>query len=288
MLVAHLHDRHLGHVRGEFVDLEGCRLYYFAAGTRGAGEPVVFIHGFPAASHLWSDVIRDIPAGHRLVVVDLLGFGRSDRPATASLTAGAHADRVLKLMDDLRIEAACIVGHGMGGAVAQHLAVHAASRVTRLGLVNSTAFDEWPRRAARVARAVAGTPLGRMLGAPLLAGVAHSSLLRGFEDREEGRHALDHYLRAFTTRLGTDALIAQLRAMRDDSVATLGGRLGEIRVPTAVIWGANDPWLPVALGERLCAAIPGATLEIIPGARHFSPNDAPERVAAAVAALLAR
>ena len=222
------------------------------------------------------------------MVVDLLGFGRSDRPTNSSLTAGAHAERVLKLMDDLRIETACVVGHGMGGAVAQQLAVHAATRVTRLALVNSTAFDAWPRGAARLARAVAGTPLARVLGAALLAGLAHPSLLRGFADREEGRHALDHYLRAFTTRLGTDALIAQLRAMRDDRVATLGERLGEINAPTAVIWGANDPWLPVALGERLRDAIPGATLEVIPGARHFTPNDAPERVAAAVGSLLAR
>ena len=275
-------------MRGEFVDLEGCRLYYFAAGTRGVGEPVVFIHGFPTASHLWSEVARDMPAGHRLVLVDLLGFGRSDRPANAPLTAAAHADRVLKLMDDLRIDAACIVGHGMGGAVAQQLAVHAPARVTRLALVNSTAFDTWPRGAARVARVVAGTSLGRLLGAPLLAGLAHTSLLHGFADREVGRHELDHYLRAFTTRLGVDALVAQFRALRDDGVSALGARLCDVRVPTAVIWGADDPWLPVTLGERLRNAIPGATLEVIPGARHFTPHDAPERVAAALGALLRR
>lgn len=275
-------------MRGEFVDLKGCRLYYFAAGTRGAGEPVVFLHGFPASSHLWSEVVRGIPAGHRLVVADLLGFGRSDRPDRTPLTVAAHADRALQLMDDLRIERACIVGHSMGGAVAQQLAIFAPHRVSRLALVNSMAFDAWPRGAARFARAVAGTPLGTMLGAPLLAGLSHTSLLRGFADREAGRHSLDFYLRAFTTRLGVDALVAQLRAMRDNEVAALGARLGEIRVPTAVIWGADDPWLPVAIGERLRDAIPGATLEVIPGARHFTPNDMPERVAAAVGALLAR
>src|ERR1700722_18230283 len=108
-------------MRGAFVDRGVTRLYYYAAGTRGAGEPVIFLHGFPASSHLWHGVVREMPEGHRVVVVDLLGFGRSDQPELASLTAPAHADRVRLLMDDLGIEAACVVGHGMGGAIAQAL-----------------------------------------------------------------------------------------------------------------------------------------------------------------------
>ena len=276
-------------MRGEFVDLGVTRLYYYAAGTRGAGEPVIFLHGFPASSQLWHSVVREMPEGHRLVVTDLLGFGKSDRPGLAPLTAIAHAGRVRLLMDDLGIATACIVGHGMGGAVAQALALDAPARVTRLCLVNSTAFDAWPRRAARVARLLAGVPaIGRAAGAPLVAGLVHGSLLKGFADEEHGRHDLDNYLRAFTMRLGADALVSQLRAMNDPTVAPLGARLGGITQPTSVVWGARDPWLNVAVGERLRDAIPGATLELIEDAGHFTPEDAPARVAAAVAALLAR
>ena len=274
-------------MRGEFVDLGVSRLYYYAAGTRGAGEPVVFLHGFPASSHLWHGVVREMPEGHRLVVVDLLGFGRSDRPDLASLTAPAHADRVRLLMDDLGIGAACIVGHGMGGAVAQALALDAATRVTRLCLANSTAFHEWPRGAARFARFLAAfPPVGRAIGAPLLAGLVHGSLLKGFADEEAGRHALDNFLRAYTMRLGVDALVSQLRMMNDPTVPALGARLATITQPTSIIWGADDPWLPLSVGERLRDTIPGATLEVIAGARHFSPDDAPAHVAAAIGRLL--
>src|SRR6476619_6272310 len=83
-------------VRGEFLDLSGARLYYYAAGTRGAGVPAVFIHGFPTSSHLWNDVIPLIPPGHRLVVLDLLGYGRSDRPGARRVDAQAHAERVVE------------------------------------------------------------------------------------------------------------------------------------------------------------------------------------------------
>jgi len=279
-------------MRGEFVDVEGSRLYYYAAGTRGAGEPVLFLHGFPASSHLWRAVVRDLSAcapGHRLVVVDLLGFGRSDRPLDHSLSATAHALRLRILMDELRIDAACVVGHGMGGAIAQALACAHADRVTRLCLADSVGFDGWPRAAARLARWLCVSErLGTAMGTPLLASLAHGSLLDGFASADTGRHALDHYLHAFTRRLGAEALVAQLRAMRDPSVAALGAQLASVRRPTAIVWGERDPFLDIRLAERLRDAIPGATLEIIQGARHFTPVDSPDRVAAAIAGLLLR
>src|SRR5471030_98146 len=139
-------------MRGEFVDLGVTRLYYYAAGTRGAGEPVVFLHGFPTSSHLWSDVVPLMPAGHRLVVLDLLGYGRSDRPLGRRVDVLAHAGRVVQVLDELRIERACIVGHGLGGGIAQSLALRQANRVSRLCLVDSVAFDRWPTIEARVAR----------------------------------------------------------------------------------------------------------------------------------------
>ncbi|OYV71691.1 MAG: hypothetical protein B7Z72_06375 [Gemmatimonadetes bacterium 21-71-4] len=108
-------------MRGEFVDVGGARLYYYAAGTRGAGEPLVLIHGFPTSGHLWSEVVPLLPPGHRTVVLDLLGYGRSDRPGGAGLAVQAHADRVLALMDALHIGEAALVGHGVGGGVAQSL-----------------------------------------------------------------------------------------------------------------------------------------------------------------------
>src|SRR5207253_2994137 len=115
-------------MRGEFVEVEGARLYYYAAGTRGAGEPVVFLHGFPTSGHLWSDVVAQMPAGHRLVVTDLLGYGRSDPPGRHALTLHAHAARIVGLMDALRITSACIVGHGFGGGIAQSVAIHFPER----------------------------------------------------------------------------------------------------------------------------------------------------------------
>src|SRR5918999_3842655 len=148
-------------MRGEFVDLDGARLYYYAAGTRGAGEPVVLIHGFPTSGHLWGELVPLVPSGHRVVVVDLLGYGRSDRPRAGRVTLRAHADRTIELFDVLGIDRACVVGHDVGGGVAQSMAVRYPERVSRLCLIDSVAFGGWPGREVRLARAV--LPVARHL-----------------------------------------------------------------------------------------------------------------------------
>src|SRR5918996_1451709 len=108
-------------MRGEFLDINGVRLYYYAAGTRGAGEPIVLLHGFPTSGHLWNEVVPLLPTGHRVVVLDLLGFGRSDPPAANGngLDLRSHADRLIAVFDHLHINFACVVGHDIGGGVAQ-------------------------------------------------------------------------------------------------------------------------------------------------------------------------
>jgi pimeloyl-ACP methyl ester carboxylesterase len=60
-------------MRGEFVDVGGARMYYYAAGTRGSGEPVLFIHVFPSSGHLWNYVVPLLPSGHGALVLDLIG-----------------------------------------------------------------------------------------------------------------------------------------------------------------------------------------------------------------------
>ncbi len=266
-------------MRGEFVDVGGLRLYYYAAGSkdRSAGVPVVLIHGFPTSSRLWHSVARDFPDGHRLVVLDLPGYGRSDAPARRP-TCASHARSVLGAMNELGIARACIVGHGLGGGVAQALTVDSPTRVSHLALVSSVAFDHTPRRMARFARAVA--PASRGTPAGLLAGLVSASVVHGFARPERSRLALDACLHTFTTRTGREVLVRHLAALAPADTADWSARLGELRMPCAVIWGSEDPFLPVRLGERLAAAIPGATFDVIPGARHFVPEDAaPELVA---------
>ena len=271
-------------MRGEFVDVDGARLYYYAAGTRGAGAPVVFLHGFPTSGHLWGEVVAQMPAGHRIVVVDLLGYGRSDPPGARALTLHAHAQRVVGLLDALGIRSACIVGHDLGGGIAQELAINWPARVSQLVLVDSVAFAGWPTRDVRIARRLMW--LVRKLPTNWLLPIVRADLERGYYDPARAAHSIDKYQRPFNSDDGRKVFLQHLAALDAKETQVLGARHREISVPTSVVWGAHDPYLPLQLAERLTAAIPGAALEVIDDARHFTPEDSPRAIAQHIAALL--
>ena len=271
-------------MRGEFLDLDGARLYYYAAGQRGHGDPIVLVHGFPASSHLWNAVVPLLPEGHRVVVLDLLGYGRSDRPQGRDVGIRGHAERLRLLLDALGIERACVVGHDVGGGIAQAAALRWPARISGLVLVNSVAYDTWPTREVKLARAM--LPLTRHLPPTWLLSIVRGDLLRGYGDAARGARSAERYLKAFATVEGRDAFFEHLLALDPRDTDALAPRLKDIVAPTAVVWGAHDPFLPTSIAQCLARDIPGATLDTIAEGRHFTPEEHPERVAAAIERVL--
>lgn len=272
-------------MRGEFIDLGGRRLYYYAAGSRGAGEPIVLIHGFPTSSHLWSELVPLLPEGHRVVVVDLLGYGRSDPPGSADLSLHAHGSRLVALMDALGIARATLVGHHLGGGVAQAVATSHPERVCGLALLHSIGVDAVLAGRLAAARAFLGLvrwiPVGAAL--PLL----HRELSAWYNDGYRGGHSVDQYLRPFHGA-GYRSLLRHFAALEPAETQVIAARLSSVAVPSTVIAGRRDVALPASVAERLHAAIPHSTLDFIQDARHFSPEEAPRRVAESLATLLRR
>ena len=262
-------------MRGEFVDVGGARIYYYASGTRGPGEPILFLHGFPASSHVWSRLVPLLPKGHRVVVMDLLGYGRSDRPNGAVLSLGAHADRVLRFLDVLGIQRSAVVGHGLGGGIAVDLAIRFPTRVSKLCLVDIVAFDAWLQGVVRLLRT--GAFFFRHLPPGVTEAILRSHLTRGYSG--DGIHSVEQFLRPFGAPDGREALMAHLGALDVRETHAQTPALKGVNVPTAIVWGADDPFLPLSLGQRLQAQIPGATLDVVAGGRHFVPEESPERCA---------
>lgn len=113
-------------------------------------------------------------------------------------------------------------------------------------------------------------------------------LIRGFVHRSRGDEFLDIFLEPFATAEGLDVFVDHVRALDSGPTEEVAPLLPQIRVPVAVVWGAQDPFLKVENAERLATDIPTAELTRIPDASHFSPADAPEAVADALLRLLAR
>jgi pimeloyl-ACP methyl ester carboxylesterase len=240
------------------------------------GDPqdpaVVFLHGFPASSYLWRNVAPLFSPWMRVVVPDLLGCGDSDRSGAADLGLLAQAGYVRDLLDGLDLEQVAVVGHGFGGGIAQLLALE--GRAAAMVLVDSIAFDGWPSDAARRAqeRAAASEP-------GLGAAVVRAALERGVGHQERlTEEDLAEYLRPFTGEQGDAACARFLLALDGLGLGEQEAALEGLEVPTLVLWGEDDPYLPADLAERLGDALPMATVALLPGCSHLLPEDAPETI----------
>ena len=278
-------------MRGEFVDLGGVRLYCYAFGSRGAGDPIVLVHGAFTSSHLWQDVLPRLPQGHRVLVLDLLGHGRSDPPRKTSMSVAAHADRLAMLLDVMGVAKATLVGHGMGAAICTRVAHQHPDRVTGLTLVNPSLLAREPSDArvnGRMRRLALLVPLWAHLAPSWLASTLHSTLLPVFAQRSSGAHSLDLYLKGFRTRDGRDSACAQLRAFSqslNDTAPSL--QKGALDCPVALVLGSADPLMSQGRADRLQQALRAASgdrlaCDRLTGVAHMAPEEAPDRLGAIV------
>lgn len=273
-------------MRGEFIEVGGDRLYYYAAGSRGRGDPMVLIHGFPTTSHVWGSLVSLLPAGHRIVVPDLLGFGRSDHGVAADFGVAAHSARIIGALDVLGIRKACLVGHQLGAVIAATIAVSAPERVAALALLHPLGGDVTVTGTFAVLRAF--LPLVRVAPPALFRRAIRSELASWFADPQRARPSIDLYVAGLTRAPRWQALLRQLGALDPRQMTAFTRSLAGVRCPVAIVAAHHDPAVPRVALDRIRDALPNATLDMIPQARHFSPEESPEQVASIIERLLAR
>jgi pimeloyl-ACP methyl ester carboxylesterase len=112
--------------------------------------------------------------------------------------------------------------------------------------------------------------------------------MRGYLTSDRGAHSVEMYLRPFSSPEGRDAFMEHMMSLDSSETLAIEPRLKDIVAPTAILWGAEDPFLPVEIGRRLHTDIRGSTLSVVPDIRHFTPEEAPEKVAEVLGELLTR
>jgi pimeloyl-ACP methyl ester carboxylesterase/flavin-dependent dehydrogenase len=257
-----------------------------SAGDAESGEAVVFVHGNPGSRRDWDDLLSRVKAFSRAVALDMPGFGRADKPADFDYTVEGYGRFLGSALDELGIERAHLVLHDFGGPWGLEWAAHNPDRLASVVLINTGALIDYRwHYLARIWR----TPLA---GEAFQATTTRSGL------RMALRHGNPRGLpRAFVDRMyddidaGTSRAILSLYRATDDPGAT-GRRHAEalrpLDRPALVVWGAHDPYIPVAMAERQREAFPSAELAIIEGSGHWPFADDPEAVGRHVEPFLRR
>ena len=245
----------------------------------GEGFPVVLVHGIPTSPALWRQVLPQVQGG-RCLAFELVGYGNSI-PAgrDRDISVARQADYLLGWLEQLGVQRAVLVGHDLGGGVAQVAAVRAPRRCAGLVLANSICYDSWPIPSVRALRAA--RPVTARLPMPAFRALVGSLLARGHDEPAIARESLAIHLEPYQRHGGAAALAWQVRWLRTADTLAVADRLRDLRVPARVVWGAADPFQKLPYGERLAWDL-RTELWPIEGGRHFVPEDHPARVADAI------
>jgi 2-hydroxymuconate-semialdehyde hydrolase len=240
----------------------------------GEGPAVLLLHGFPESSYVWRDLAPLLASRFRVIVPDLIGTGESAKPADAPLGLIAQARYTRELVEGLGIDRIAVIGHSIGGGVAQLLAMDAPG-VDAMVLISSTAFDAWP---TTLTKEIQRTPPEQEVELLIRSGI-RAAFRAGMTDPD--RMTEEHiavYLRPWS---GPDGVAAFFRFARALDGRGLMGReedLGRLEIPVLIFWGEEDPFYPSSIAERLNEAIPSSTLGLLPGCGHFLVEDAIETI----------
>ena len=252
---------------------------------RGSGPPVVFVHGIATSPELWRHVLPLVSSG-RLLAWEMVGYGRSWRQGEdRDIAVRAQAGYLRAWLDSQQLERAVLVGHDLGGGVAQILAVEHPDRCAGLVLSNSIAYDSWPIAMVKAIRRL-GAVVER-LPARMLRSLLRGFIRPGHDNRARAEESFQEHWRGYDHHRGAAAFIRQVRSLRTQDTLAIADRLREIDVPARLVWGAADRFQTIDYGRRLAADL-RAELEPLAEAKHFVPEDHPEPLAAAVEHVLLR
>lgn len=281
---------HVDHV------VDGVRLHVATCGSLGDGldraPAVLLVHGLGTSSALWRQVAPELCAsagGDMLVLApDLAQLGDSERTCRR-VDLATQARLLLGMLDASGVRRVLAVGHGLGGAVAVHLAVLAGRRLAGLALLDTPLHAEaWPTRGALPlllpgVRNICARALPRV---PWLAErVVARAVGRGSD--AGSRRPLDRYVEALREPGAARGLVRFAAAVDPVAVQAAWRIVAAAPPPTLIMWGAEDRVHDVSYGRRLAGEIGSAAWVPVAGAGHLLPEERPERVAEELAGFLA-
>ena len=264
------------------------RVFYKSAGPDNGIPPIVFIHGVGAgaSSFMWRKNFDELAAEFRVYALDLLGFGFSDKPATAAYSADLYVELISDFIREVSAFPAYIVASSLGAAYAVRVADEHPELVNMMILNNPTGSDTLNRRPG-----MAGAAFYGLLQSPVLGTSFYNVMASERSIRDYARTNLFYDHRRVTDRLVANLYAtSHLPGAQHAIAAFLSGYLNtDTRAPfsrltqrTVLVWGKQDPTTPLEAGAALISLNPLASLEAFDFCRMMPEQEHPERFNALV------
>jgi len=244
----------------------------------GKGPPVLLIHGFGASTYTWRGIAPELAQNHRVIAVDLKGFGQSDKPFDTRYSVFDQAELLAQLIVDRDLHDLTLVGHSFGGGVALVLALsddeRLKGRITKLVLLDTIAYPQ-------------DIPVFfRMLDMPLFSHVGVRMVPPAMQTRIALRIAyldnskiedeeVETYAAPLRTAAGKHAIIHSARQIMPEDLNEISERYKSIEMPTLILWCDHDRIVPLDVGLKLRRTLPNSTLKLVEGCGHMPQEEQP-------------
>jgi pimeloyl-ACP methyl ester carboxylesterase len=260
---------------------------YIVQGTEhGTDGAIVLLHDIPSGAFTWEGLMPQLAGLKRAVyAIDMLGFGGSDHPWPADVSAWGQADTLLYLFQELNLTNIILVGSGFGGGVAQILTTRLyRSQVAAVVLINSICYlysfaPNWPlpdmkkRQDFDAPKQSSREDVMRDLRA---------TLPKAVQDPDRFNSVIDDYVTQWDSEVGKEVLYQIIRQLDPTYVNSVASDLHSVNKPMLILWGGKNEIVPVKYAERLHREIAGSSLVFVPDAGHMLLFDAPDAVAGAI------
>ncbi len=248
--------------------VNGLQLYYEVHGD--SGEPLVLVHGYTGDISDWRHQFEEFAPTHRVLAMDLRGHGKSEAPSDrSSYTIEQMADDVEPLVDEVGFERYHLVGHSMGGAIVQEIALRSPQKLLSLTL-HDTSFkfimaadpvmDEWRRKRMALAETQGMAAAAEL--EPAAPPAPH--MPKGRLEETKVRLA----------NMSLDAFVGAWQGLVDWEGTQ--DRASAISMPTLIIYGDQDAQGLIMASGMLAEWIPNATVEVIPETAHSPQWERPD------------
>ena len=266
----------------QFVTVDGLRIHYR---DRGQGPLVVLLHGSNSSLFTWEAWTTTLARDHRVVALDLPGHGLTGPDDKHRYGPAGLAEVVALFVDQLGLQRFTLIGNSMGGNAAWHYTLLHPDKVDHLVLIDSAGLprDEALPFSTRLQSSSFFGHLARWVTPRFMVA---KTIREVYADPTRLAPSTIDTIEELLLRDGNrEATRLRRRIPQDDGASW---KLGELRVPTLIEWGAQDRWILPKYGTRFHNAIPGSQLVVLDGVGHVPMEEAPAQSLAPVLAFLAK
>lgn len=258
----------------------------------GEGSPILMVHGFGVSSYTWEYVVKELPPNYRYIMLDLKGFGNSDKPQDHAYRIADQVAILKQVIQTLGLSDVTLVGHSYGGAVVlTYLTTEGekhAEHIRGLILIDSAGYDQvLPPLINRL-----NIPIASKVGLLLL---PREYLVRMtlkdvfFDDTRIPADLVAAYAQPLRSPGGKHALLATARYLAMKDGLALNKQIPTLPFPTLIIWGEQDQVVPVQNAYKFDEDLPNSTLApFIPNCGHAPQEECPTETAALMSDFLER